>query len=116
MFAVYNMGTNDHPLGEVGIKVNDNQYHVIRFTRSGANSTLQVDDYNLQSNHPSGKYFSLILQLKLIFSLFFQNRKYLTKRKISLSLSEMKNFSLSTFTKKETEFSTTNSSNKFILF
>ncbi|XP_051160690.1 neurexin-1 [Leptopilina boulardi] len=54
VFAVYNMGTNDHPLGEVGIKVNDNQYHVIRFTRSGANSTLQVDDYNLQSNHPSG--------------------------------------------------------------
>ncbi|XP_043461803.1 neurexin-3b isoform X3 [Leptopilina heterotoma] len=57
VFAVYNMGTNDHPLGEVGIKVNDNQYHVIRFTRSGANSTLQVDDYNLQSNHPSGVEF-----------------------------------------------------------
>ncbi|XP_023287827.1 neurexin-3, partial [Orussus abietinus] len=53
VFAVYNMGTNDHPIGEVGVKVNDNQYHVIRFTRSGANSTLQVDDYNLQANHPS---------------------------------------------------------------
>ncbi|KAF7394727.1 hypothetical protein HZH66_007901 [Vespula vulgaris] len=55
IFAVYNMGTNDHPVGEVGVKVNDNQYHVVRFTRSGANSTLQVDDYNLQSNHPSGE-------------------------------------------------------------
>ncbi|XP_058809693.1 neurexin-3-like [Phymastichus coffea] len=54
VFAVYNMGTNDHPIGEIGVKVNDNQYHVIRFTRSGANSTLQVDDYNLLSNHPQG--------------------------------------------------------------
>ncbi|XP_025992853.2 neurexin-1 isoform X2 [Solenopsis invicta] len=54
VFAVYNMGTNDHPIGEVGVKVNDNQYHVVRFTRTGPNSTLQVDDYNLQSNHPSG--------------------------------------------------------------
>ncbi|XP_076166768.1 neurexin 1 isoform X2 [Ptiloglossa arizonensis] len=54
VFAVYNMGTNDHPIGEVGVKVNDNQYHVVRFTRTGANGTLQVDDYNLQSNHPTG--------------------------------------------------------------
>ncbi|XP_046600908.1 neurexin-1 isoform X2 [Neodiprion lecontei] len=54
VFAVYNMGTNDHPIGEVGVKVNDNQYHVVRLSRSGPNSTLQVDDYNLQSNHPSG--------------------------------------------------------------
>ncbi|TGZ57018.1 Neurexin-3-alpha [Temnothorax longispinosus] len=53
VFAVYNMGTNDHPIGEVGVKVNDNQYHVVRFSRTGPNSTLQVDDYNLQSNHPS---------------------------------------------------------------
>ncbi|XP_076226293.1 neurexin 1 isoform X6 [Nomia melanderi] len=55
VFAVYNMGTNDHPIGEVGVKVNDNQYHVVRFTRTGPNSTLQVDDFNLLSNHPSGR-------------------------------------------------------------
>jgi len=55
VFAVYNMGTNDHPIGEVGVKVNDNQYHVVRFIRTGPNSTLQVDDYNLQSNHPAGE-------------------------------------------------------------
>ncbi|XP_068083571.1 neurexin 1 [Anabrus simplex] len=54
IFMVYNMGTNDHPIGEIGIKVNDNAYHVVRFTRSGANSTIQVDDYNVQSNHPAG--------------------------------------------------------------
>ena len=59
VFAVYNMGTNDHPIGEAGVKVNDNQYHVVRFTRTGANSTLQVDDYNLQSNHPSGRQLTV---------------------------------------------------------
>jgi len=52
---VYNMGKNDHPIGEIGVKVNDNAYHVVRFTRSGANSTIQVDDYNVQMNHPAGK-------------------------------------------------------------
>jgi hypothetical protein len=51
------MGTHDHPIGEVGVKVNDNVYHVVRFTRSGANSTIQVDDYNVQTNHPAGKNF-----------------------------------------------------------
>uniref|UniRef100_A0A0C9QZT5 NRX3A_1 protein n=4 Tax=Fopius arisanus TaxID=64838 RepID=A0A0C9QZT5_9HYME len=59
IFAVYNMGTNDHPIGEVGVKVNDNQYHVIRFTRNGANSTLQIDDYDVQSNHPSGNQLTI---------------------------------------------------------
>lgn len=51
---VYNMGTNDHPLGEISVKVNDNAYHVVRFRRSGANSTLQIDDFNVQTNHPTG--------------------------------------------------------------
>jgi Laminin G domain len=54
VFMVYNMGTNDHPIGEVGVKVNDNQYHVVRFTRSGANSTLQIDDYSVQTLNPGG--------------------------------------------------------------
>lgn len=51
---VYNMGTNDHPISEINVKVNDDSYHVVRFTRSGANSTLQIDDYNIQTYHPSG--------------------------------------------------------------
>ncbi|XP_021923606.1 neurexin-3 isoform X3 [Zootermopsis nevadensis] len=59
IFMVYNMGTNDHPIGEVGVKVNDNAYHVIQFTRSGANSTIQVDDYNVQTNHPTGHQLSV---------------------------------------------------------
>ncbi|KAF6200207.1 hypothetical protein GE061_006510 [Apolygus lucorum] len=59
IFMVYNMGTNDHPIGEINVKVNDNQYHVVRFTRSGANSTIQVDDYNVQTNHPAGHQLSV---------------------------------------------------------
>lgn len=57
VFAVYNLGTNDLLLGEISVKVNDNQYHVVRFHRKGHNATLQVDDYNVQTNYPTGKYF-----------------------------------------------------------
>lgn len=49
MFTVYNVGTQDLPLGEVAVKVNDNNYHIVRFTRTGANATLQIDDYNVQT-------------------------------------------------------------------
>ncbi|CAH0550489.1 unnamed protein product [Brassicogethes aeneus] len=55
VFVVYNLGTNDHPLGEITVKVNDNAYHVVKFHRSGHNSTLQVDDYNVQTSHPEGQ-------------------------------------------------------------
>lgn len=55
VFVVYNLGTNDLLLGEISVKVNDNAYHVVRFYRQGHNSTLQVDDYNIQTLHPSGK-------------------------------------------------------------
>ncbi|CAH1365278.1 unnamed protein product [Tenebrio molitor] len=54
IFVVYNVGTNDHPLGEISLKVNDNAYHVVRFHRFGYNSSLQIDDYNVQTSHPSG--------------------------------------------------------------
>lgn len=55
IFAIYNMGNIDHPIGELTEKVNDGNYHVVRFSRNGANSTLQVDDRPLLSKHPSGK-------------------------------------------------------------
>ncbi|XP_055525432.1 neurexin-1b isoform X3 [Wyeomyia smithii] len=54
VFIVYNVGSHDLPLGEIGVKVNDNNYHIVRFTRSGANATLQIDDYNVQTLFPSG--------------------------------------------------------------
>jgi neurexin len=55
IFAVFNVGTHDFPLGEIGVKVNDNNYHVVRFTRNGGNATLQIDDYNVQSLQQPGK-------------------------------------------------------------
>lgn len=51
---VYNIGSHDLPLGEIGTKVNDNTYHIVRFQRFGGNATLQLDDYNVQTVHPQG--------------------------------------------------------------
>lgn len=59
IFMVYNIGTRDLPLGEIGTKVNDNIYHVVRFTRRGGNATLQLDDYNVQTLTPQGGFVSL---------------------------------------------------------
>ena len=45
----------DHPIGELFEAVNDNNYHVVRFTRQGPNSTIQVDDLPVQPKHPTGE-------------------------------------------------------------
>lgn len=58
---VYNIGSHDLPLGEIGTKVNDNSYHIVRFQRFGSNATLQLDDYNVQTVHPQGKNSRLLL-------------------------------------------------------
>ncbi|VVC42463.1 Concanavalin A-like lectin/glucanase domain,EGF-like domain,Laminin G domain [Cinara cedri] len=57
--VVYNVGTNDHPIGEANVYVNDNSYHLVRFVRSGPNSTLQVDDNSMQTLYPSGHQLSV---------------------------------------------------------
>lgn len=54
------MGTNDLPLGDISVKVNDNNYHVVRFVRNGANATLQIDDYNVQTLSPQGNNCTLL--------------------------------------------------------
>ncbi|KFM82907.1 Neurexin-3-alpha, partial [Stegodyphus mimosarum] len=59
VYMLYNMGTEDHPIGEHSVHVNDGQYHVVRFTRSGANSTIQVDDHNVQVKHPPGRQLTV---------------------------------------------------------
>ncbi|XP_050406301.1 neurexin-3 isoform X2 [Patella vulgata] len=55
IFVVYNMGTADHPIGELFKPVNDGKYHVVRFTRSGPNATIQVDDLIMQTKNPRGQ-------------------------------------------------------------
>ena len=54
MFLNYNLGSKDITIGDINTKVNDGQYHVVRFTRSDINSTLQVDDNPIQTRNPQG--------------------------------------------------------------
>ena len=54
VYAFYNMGTRDFPIGEMFEKLNDGKYHIVRFTRSGPNSTIQVDDLMMQTKMPRG--------------------------------------------------------------
>lgn len=65
---VYNIGSNDLPLGEIGTKVNDNTYHVVRFQRFGGNATLQLDDYNVQTVHPQGLINSILKLARFILT------------------------------------------------
>jgi len=55
VFAIYNVGMMDHAVGVQQRRVSDSVYHVVRFTRDGPNSTLQVDDLPVQYKHPTGK-------------------------------------------------------------
>lgn len=54
ILMVYNLGTEDHDIGLLDVKVNDGKVHIVRFTRSGPNSTIQVDNHNRIDKHPSG--------------------------------------------------------------
>lgn len=55
MYLIYNLGTEDHPIGEEVTSINDGKYHVLKFTRSGPNATLQLDNYEVRSRNPKGK-------------------------------------------------------------
>ena len=52
--VVYNMGLLDVPITQTFRRVNDGKYHVIRFTRSLANCTLQVDELQKQDYDSTG--------------------------------------------------------------
>nr|XP_009305294.1 neurexin-1b isoform X2 [Danio rerio] len=52
--AVFNVGTYDINIEENGKLVNDGNYHIVRFTRSGGNATLQVDDLPVIERFPPG--------------------------------------------------------------
>ena len=56
VFVAYNPGSHDNVIGEMNTKVNDGRYHVVRFTRSAANSTLQIDDNQIQTKFPDGGF------------------------------------------------------------
>ena len=54
IFVNYNLGRDDITIGEMNSRVDDGKYHVVRFTRSGANSTLQLDELQVQTKYPLG--------------------------------------------------------------
>lgn len=59
MFLNYNLGSKDITIGDIATKVNDGRYHVVRFTRSDMNSTLQVDDNPVHSKFPTGIFTAI---------------------------------------------------------
>jgi len=67
IFVAYNPGSQDNAIGEMNAKVNDGRYHVVRFTRSAANSTLQVDDNQIQTKFPDGEFKRPIKKLYQLF-------------------------------------------------
>ena len=55
LFVSYNLGTQDITIGNKNVRINDGSYHVLRFTRIGANATLQIDDFRPQITEPPGR-------------------------------------------------------------
>lgn len=53
--VIFNVGTDDITIDEPAVIVNDGKYHVVRFTRSGGNATLQVDNHPVIERYPPGK-------------------------------------------------------------
>ncbi|XP_060079524.1 neurexin-3-like [Ylistrum balloti] len=67
VFVVYNMGTDNHPLGQLLRKHNNGKYHVIRFIRSGANATLQINEGPVVLKNPTGEQLSVFNEQARIF-------------------------------------------------
>ncbi|XP_030637009.1 neurexin-2-beta [Chanos chanos] len=54
--VIFNVGTDDITIDEPAVVVSDGKYHVVRFTRSGGNATLQVDNQPVIERYPSGNF------------------------------------------------------------
>ena len=59
--VVYNLGQQDILVRDTSVRINDGKYHVVRFIRTGVNSSLQVDDN--QVTRSIGRYSG---QVKLV--------------------------------------------------
>ncbi|XP_058868163.1 neurexin-2-like isoform X18 [Acipenser ruthenus] len=57
--VIFNVGTDDITIDENAVAVNDGKYHVVRFTRSGGNATLQVDNQPVIERYPSGRQLTI---------------------------------------------------------
>ncbi|XP_061104014.1 neurexin 2a isoform X5 [Conger conger] len=57
--VIFNVGTDDITIEEHGVMVSDGKYHVVRFTRSGGNATLQVDNQPVIERYPIGRQLTI---------------------------------------------------------
>ncbi|XP_073727300.1 neurexin-2-beta isoform X10 [Misgurnus anguillicaudatus] len=57
--VIFNVGTDDITIDEPAVTVNDGKYHVVRFTRSGGNATLQVDNQPVIERFPLGRQLTI---------------------------------------------------------
>ncbi|XP_077313711.1 neurexin-2-like isoform X21 [Lithobates pipiens] len=57
--VIFNVGTDDITIEEPGAIVSDGKYHVVRFTRSGGNATLQVDSWPVNERYPAGRQLTI---------------------------------------------------------
>ncbi|XP_053716750.1 neurexin 2b isoform X17 [Synchiropus splendidus] len=57
--VIFNVGTDDIIIEESAVMVSDGKYHVVRFTRSGGNATLQVDNQPVIERFPSGRQLTI---------------------------------------------------------
>ncbi|XP_036403719.1 neurexin 2b isoform X20 [Megalops cyprinoides] len=57
--VIFNVGTDDITIDESAVMVSDGKYHVVRFTRSGGNATLQVDNQPVIERFPSGRQLTI---------------------------------------------------------
>ncbi|XP_071372112.1 neurexin-2-beta isoform X3 [Centroberyx affinis] len=57
--VIFNVGTDDITIDEPAVIVNDGKYHVVRFTRSGGNATLQVDNQPVIERYPPGRQLTI---------------------------------------------------------
>ncbi|XP_063300034.1 neurexin-1 isoform X22 [Pelobates fuscus] len=55
----FNVGTDDISIEEVNAIINDGKYHIVRFTRSGGNATLQVDNWPVIERFPAGRQLTI---------------------------------------------------------
>ncbi|XP_029106143.1 neurexin-1a isoform X13 [Scleropages formosus] len=57
--VIFNVGTDDISIDETTKFVNDGKYHIVRFTRSGGNATLQLDDLPVIERYPTGRQLTI---------------------------------------------------------
>uniref|UniRef100_A0A8C4QK66 Neurexin 1b n=1 Tax=Eptatretus burgeri TaxID=7764 RepID=A0A8C4QK66_EPTBU len=59
MGVIFNVGTNDISIMEESMPVNDGRYHVVKFTRSGGNASLQLDQLQVNEHYPPGRQLTI---------------------------------------------------------